>query len=187
MFDAIIQKLIEKNITALSVKTKEEACKKIQEMIPRESSIGFGWSRTLEEINILDILRNWEYNLFDRTKFPKWSPEARQMTLDGQHADFFLWSCNAITEQWQLIFWETNGNRISAIIYGPKKIILVVGKNKIVKTVEEWRERVSYVAEQIAKRLEKTVEEILCYRVIIERQRNTERIYIILVDEDLWT
>ena len=187
MFDTIIEKLTKKNISAIQVKTKEEACQKVLESIPEKSSIGFGWSRTLEHINILDMLNNWNYTVFDRKKFPKWSPEADQMALESQHADFFLWSCNAITEEWQLIFWETNGNRISAIIYGPKKVILIIGKNKIVKTVEAWFERVEYVAEQIAEKLEKTVEEILCYKVIIEKQRKAERMYVIFVDEDLWT
>ena len=46
-------------------------------------------------------------------------------------------------------------------------------------------QRVQYVAEQIAKRLEKTVEEIWCYKVIIEKQRHTERIHVIFVDEEL--
>ena len=187
MFGAIIENLTKRNIHAIQVKTKEQACQKIQEMIPLKSSLGFGWSRTLEDSKILDILRAWDYTLFDRTIFPKWSSEARQMMLNSQHADFFLWSCNAITEDWQLIFWETNGNRISSIMYGPNKIILVVGKNKIVESVEKWFERVNYVAEQIAKRLEKSVEEILCYKVIVEKQWDVNRMSLILVDENLWT
>lgn len=187
MFDSIIKRLAEKNITAIQVETKAEACQRIQEMIPEKASIWFGGSRSLEDIKILDILRAWNYQLFDRTLFPKWSPEARQMMLKGQHADFFLWSCNAITEAWQLIFWETNWNRISSIIYGPNKVILVIGKNKIVPSVEKWFERIQHVTEQIAKRLEKTAEEIRCYKLIIERQRSEWRIVVIFVNEDLWT
>lgn len=187
MFDTIIQILSKKNIHAIQVKTKEEACQKIQEMIPQKSSVGFGWSRTLEDIQILSKLKNLDYTIFDRTKFPKWSTEARQMMLNSQHADFFLWSCNAITQEWQLLFWETNWNRVSSILYGPNKVILIIWKNKIVKTLEEWFGRLQYVAEQIAKRLETPVEEIMCYKVTIERQWNKDRIFIVFVDENLWT
>lgn len=187
MFDPLIEKLAKKNITAIQVKTRDAACQKALEMIPQKSSIGFGWSRTLEDIKILDILRGWDYHLFDRTIFPKWSSEARQMMLDGQHADVFLSSCNAITQEWQLVFWETNWNRISSIMYGPSKVILIIGKNKIVENIEKWMERIQYVAEQIAKRLEKSVEEIWCYKVIIEQQRATKRIFVIFIEEDLWT
>ncbi len=187
MFESIIENLEKRNIAAMEVKTAQEAVEELKKLIPEKSSIGFGGSRTLESLEFLDVLRNWDYTLFDRTQFQKGSPEARQMMLDWQHADFFLSSCNAITEDGQLIFWETNGNRISSIIYGPSKIILIVGKNKIVKTVEEWLARTQFVAEQIAKRLEKTVEEIWCYKVIVERQWSKERLSIIFVDEDLGT
>jgi len=187
MFDRIIENLAKKNIDSIQVKTREDAIQKIEEIIPLKSSIGFGWSRSLEDIGILNVLKWWNYTLFDRTIFPKWSPEARQMMLNSQHADFFLWSCNAITQEGQLIFWETNGNRISSIIYGPNKIILIIWKNKVVENIEKWFERVNYVAEQIAKRLEKTIEDILCYKVIIEKQWHPNRMFVVFVDENLWT
>ena len=187
MFDSIIKNLAKKNIDAIQVKTREDAIQKIEKIIPLKSSIGFGWSRSLEDVGILDVLKSWDYIVFDRTIFPKWTPEAYQMMLNSQHADFFLWSCNAITQEWQLIFWETNGNRISSIIYGPNKVILIVWKNKIVENIERWFERVQYVAEQIAKRLEKSIEDIRCYKLIIEKQRLPKRMFIVFVDEDLWT
>jgi L-lactate utilization protein LutB len=71
MFNVIVQKLRERNINTIVVNNKEEACEKAHEIISKNATIGFGGSRTLEEIGILEILRSGKYKLLDRTKFPK--------------------------------------------------------------------------------------------------------------------
>lgn len=182
-----IRLLEERKFNVLEVENGEQAKEKLIELIPKWSSIWFGGSMTIENIGILDILRSEDYHLYDRKKFPKWSPEAQEMQRKWQHADFFISSCNAITESWQLFFGETNGNRISSIIYGPKKVILVIGKNKIVKNEEMSFERIEYVAWKVAEKVGKPIKEILCNKVIIERQWDPERMLLILVNQELWT
>ena len=67
--------------------------------------------------------------------------EKIKIWLKAQNADFYFASPQAITSKGEMIFLDANGNRGAAVIYGPKKIILIVGYNKLVKTLDDglWR------------------------------------------------
>ncbi len=189
-----------KNITVIPVENSKEACDKILKIIPEKASIGYGGSITLEQIGILDKIRQSDYLLYDRTKVTKYTKESYQLGHSAQHADYFLSSSNAITEDGKIVNKDRTGNRVSSLIYGPDQVIIVVGKNKIVKNLDEALNRIKNIAAPLnAKRMKLNTpcvetgkcldcpspERICCNTVIIERQFKPDRMTIILVNEDL--
>ncbi|MCL1806024.1 MAG: lactate utilization protein [Clostridiales bacterium] len=129
------------------VETKEEVPPIIREMIPEGALVGSGGSMSLAECGVMDLLRSGKYQYLDRFG-PDISPEEREQIGHKAHsADFFLCSSNAVIEDGCLYNVDGNSNRITSIVYGPKKVIMVVSVNKIVKTLEDAVYRVkSYVA-----------------------------------------
>ncbi|MBS3122240.1 lactate utilization protein [Candidatus Woesearchaeota archaeon] len=200
MFEDIINAFKKKNIDVIAVKTSEEACTKILEMIPLKSKVGYSGSMTLEKIGILNKLRNHDCVFYDRDKVTKYTKDSYQLGHLAQHADYFLSSSNAITKDGKIVNRDKTGNRVSSMIYGPEHVIIVVGKNKIVKDYDAAIERIRNVAAPMnAKRLKLNTpcvktgkcmdcllpESICCSTVIIDKQVNKERLKIILVDEEL--
>jgi len=200
MYEEIIKKFKLKNIKVISVNTKEEATKEILKLIPEKSTIGYSGSMTLEQIGILDLIRNKNYVLFDRAKITKYTKESYNLGHKAQHANYFLTSSNAITKTGEIINTDRTGNRVSSMIYGPDKVIIIVGKNKIVNTIEEGLDRIKKIAAPLnAKRLKlntpctktnkcmncNSQESICCSTVIIRRQFKKDRITIIIINENL--
>ena len=113
-----------------------EAVDTIVSLIPKEHLVSWGGSMTVTELGIKERLEKEGYHVLDRDKAA--SPEDR---IDRMRrallCDTFLGSSNAITEDGQLVNIDGAGNRVAAMIYGPKQVILVAGMNKIVKTQED--------------------------------------------------
>jgi hypothetical protein len=173
--------------------------KKALELIPENSSVGFGGSVTLEQIGILDILREREdIELLDRTQV-KDSKRLYELYARMFSCDVFLSSSNALTEKGQIVNVDGRGNRVAAITFGPKKVIIVVGKNKITSDLDAAVERIRKVAcplnvkrlkelaksSPVASTIEITEEKIWGQASIIERQLDKGRIHVIIVDESL--
>ena len=199
-----MEKLIEifknRNIVLIPVGTKEEACAKILGLIPEGSSIGYCGSQTLDQIGVLDEIRNSNYKFYDRSKVVKYTKESYELGHKAQHADFFLSGTNAITRDGKIVNKDRTGNRVSSLIYGPDHVVIVVGKNKITDNLESALERISNIAAPLnAKRMGintpcavtgkctdcNSPERICCNTVIIERQFKKDRMILIVVDEDL--
>ena len=126
--------------------TKEEALEKLLQLIPKGSKVGIAGSLTIREIGLDDALSNRGDQLADiwaRKYTPEENLAIRKQTLIS---DIFLTGSNAITEDGELINIDGMGNRVAAMIFGPKKVIVVAGINKIVKDVYEGIERVRNVA-----------------------------------------
>jgi hypothetical protein len=190
----------QKNITLIPVKNGLEACEVILKMIPQKSKIGYGGSKTLDEIGIIDKLRAGDYILYDRSKIEKYTPEFNKLNHDAQHADYFLAGSNAITEDGKIVNKDRTGNRVSSMIFGSEHIILAVGKNKLVKNLEAALKRIETIAAPAnAKRMGvktpcvitgkcedcDSPERLCCNTVIIERQFKPNRMTVILIDENL--
>lgn len=126
--------------------TKEEALEKILELIPKGSNVGIAGSISIREIGVDEAL-NKRGDQLDDIWARKYSPEEdlamRKRTLSS---DVFLTGSNAITEDGELINIDGLGNRVAAMIFGPKKVIVIAGINKIVKDVHEGVERVRNIA-----------------------------------------
>jgi hypothetical protein len=195
----LIDGLNKRNMNGYSVADRNEAVKKTLELIPSNSSVGFGGSVTLEQMGILDVLRDREdIELLDRTKV-KDSKRLYELYARMFSCDVFLSSSNAITEKGQIVNVDGRGNRVAAITFGPKKVIIIVGKNKITSDLDAAVERIRKVAcplnvkrlkelaksSPVASTIEITEEKIWGQVSIIERQLDNDRIHVIIVDESL--
>ncbi|UCE98454.1 MAG: lactate utilization protein [Dehalococcoidia bacterium] len=196
----VIKSLERNNIPAIYIKTKEEAVEKALSLIPKGSKVGHGGSLTLKQIGIIDALRAGDFRFIDFTK-PEINQEEREKLFkESLLADVFLMSTNALTLDGKLVNIDGNGNRVAALSYGPSKVIIVAGVNKIVVDYEAAIQRIkNYVTPIHAKRRDRPlpcaetgscvdcrVELRSCNIVtIIEHQRRTDRITVIICGEEL--
>lgn len=195
----LIDQLKKRHMNGYYCSTKEDALNLALSMMPEGSSVSWGGSESIKEIGLLDTLYEKNtYTLYDRAKA---SPtEADEMVRKSYFADFYLMSSNAITLNGELINIDGTGNRVSALIFGPKKVIIVIGMNKVVPNVEAGMGRIKNIAcPQNALRLHKQTPcgikgvcgdclspDCMCMHTVITRNsRDTERIHIILVGESL--
>lgn len=138
--ERVIENLSKNKIKAKYFGTKEEAKEEILKEISPEMKIGIGGSMTIKEMQIYEAIDqeinpvywHWMVEPKERpTIFPK-----------AQYADLYLASSNALTEEGELINIDGVGNRVSSMFFGPKKVILVCGTNKIVKDYEAGINRI---------------------------------------------
>ncbi|MBQ7573977.1 MAG: lactate utilization protein [Clostridia bacterium] len=144
--------LEERQYDPIFAKDKDEARKIVMDMIPEGAKIAVGGSVTLNETGILDEIRSDKYNFIDRYNTKSFE-EMLDKYREGYYADVFVSSTNAITMQGQLVNIDCTGNRTSQIVFGPKKVIIVAGANKIVENVEEGIKRAKSVAPMNARRI----------------------------------
>lgn len=150
VINSIIAKTIEnleKNgIKGVFVPSGKEAKALLATLLVPGESIGVGGSVTLDQIGAFDVIRDPKYNFIDRYE-KGLSPEASyQRRKDCAMAEAFVCSSNAITETGLLYNVDGTGNRISAIAFGPKKVIVIAGYNKIVPTIEDAIVRVKKIS-----------------------------------------
>ena len=138
----VIESLQKNNMTALYVKTKEEALNTVLSLIPEGSMVGFGGSLSLDQIGVKDVLRAGNYYFIDRNAQGLSAGEATQLQKDSLLADIFLMSTNALTMDGKLVNIDGVGNRVAALSFGPDKVIVVAGINKIVPDVKEALRRI---------------------------------------------
>ena len=202
--DEIIKNTIEalnnNNMSAKLVETCDDARELVMSMINKDDIIGAGGSMTLDECKIRAELREKEYNFLDwflpETPMEK-KNEVMQRSLT---CDVFLTSTNTLTMDGKLYNVDGRGNRVAAMVYGPKKVIVVTGKNKIVKNMQEAKERIETVAAPVnAKKLNRNTgcrktgycvdcsskERICRHYLITDKQKEENRINVIIVNEDL--
>ncbi len=129
--EQVVKNLKSINIDAYFVSSKEEALKKALEIIPQESSISWGGSVSIESIGLKEAVRNGNYKVLDREK-AKTLEEKHEIMHQALSSDFFLTSCNAISEDGVLVNIDGVANRLAAICYGPKHVLMIVGINKVV-------------------------------------------------------
>ena len=204
----VINALRKNRMLADYVSTKEEVVPLVKSLIQKGSAIATGGSRTLDETGVTDLLRSGDYIFYDRNN-PVLSPDEKaEMTAKGATADVYLCSSNAITEQGVLYNVDGFSNRVAAIANGPKKVIMVVGINKIVPDLDAAIRRVKTIAAPLnTKRLNcdtyclktgvcmgadggmtdgcHSPARICCSYLISAQQRVENRIHVILVGENL--
>ena len=138
-----IVKTLEKNLfTATYVQNREAATAKLLELIPTSATIGFGGSVTLAQLGIIAKLEERGNPVLNYMK-PGLTPEEMR-AIRRQHllSDVFLSGTNAVTLDGKLVNVDATGNRVGAMLFGPEKVIIVVGINKIVCDVAEAEKRV---------------------------------------------
>lgn len=127
------------------VKDPYEANQIILDLISPKDLVGFGDSLTLKQLGIKKILKERGNILLD-TIIERSIEQKIDVMRKTLHSDVFLTGCNAITLEGELINTDGAGNRVAAMIFGPKKVIVVVGENKIVKDSKEAIERIRKIA-----------------------------------------
>lgn len=142
----IIKNLNKRNMEGFYFNSSKEAVAYIMQMIESDSVIAYGGSMTLKETNMLDTLRaSDKVHLIDRD-FAKDSTEKHQMQLDSFQADYYFMSTNAVTINGELVNIDASGNRVAALIFGPKYVIIMAGMNKIVNDLDSAVKRIQNFA-----------------------------------------
>ena len=131
----MIKNLNRRNMEAFYCPTAEEAVKKVSELIADGSSVTWGGSMTVRDLGIPDMLRRrGTLEVLDRDLVE--GEAVHDIYLRAFTADVYLTSANAISEDGVIVNVDGNGNRVAAITWGPKKVIFIIGMNKVAQTVE---------------------------------------------------
>jgi len=125
------------------------AFNEIMGRIPKAACIGLGDSLTLKEIGVITALENGSYNFLNPWKKGITRPESLALRRKALTSDIFLTGTNAVTLDGKLVSIDGLGNRVAGMIFGPLKVVVAVGANKIVATVEEAIARVKNIAAPI--------------------------------------
>ncbi len=200
--EEIIRNLKKRNIDGTYFEKTEQAMASILKMIPDGSVVGLGGSESIIESGLVDALRKKDIRLLDRYKEGVGKEEVWEMRKQGMLADIYVASSNAVTLDGKLVNMDGIGNRVAAMIFGPDKVILLVGMNKVVKNVEEAVARIkNCVAPRNAIRVNINTpcskkgfcqephcappHRICSHLVILESSMFPDRIKLFLVGEEL--
>jgi len=192
----VIKGLGTRNMTGYYAANKEEALAKALELIAEGSSVTMGGCMSAHEIGLVDALKSGNYQFIDRDNYP----DPREAMLAAYDADVFLASANAITEDGIMVNIDGNSNRVSAIAQGPRRVVFIVGMNKVCDDLDGAMKRARNVAAPInAQRFGlstpcaktgscfdcKSADTICCQFLITRFSRHEGRIHVILVNDNL--
>jgi hypothetical protein len=141
-----IQELIERfednNIAAVYVNDKRAAFETIMGMIPKHCTVGFGDSLTVRQIGVVEALEKGDYTFLNPWKPGATVEEGIRLKKRALVSDVFVTGTNAVTLDGKIVNVDGLGNRVAAMLFGPAKVILVVGINKIVANLDEAFKRI---------------------------------------------
>lgn len=204
----VTQRHIEKTLENLKknrmngyfAENQEEMMKILSTLCEKGSTVSVGGSMTLFETGIIDWLRNQDFEFFDRYAEGLTKEEITEIYRKSFGANCYFTSTNALTEEGELVNIDGTGNRVASMIYGPDKVIVIAGINKLVKDEAAAYERLrNFAAPANSVRLNRKTpcaitgqcsncqspERICASYVTIRRQMNPDRIHVILVNENL--
>lgn len=212
IIDYTIETLKKNKMDGFYCETSEKAVELVESLIEEGSTIACGGSVSLKESKILDLIKSDKYNFLDRDEPGLTRDEVNDLHRQTlKEADFYFASSNAVTEDGILYNVDGNSNRVSAIAFGPKNVILVCGYNKIVKDLNSAIKRVKTIAApKNTKRLNSNTycaktgkcvslknkeslmsdgcssdDRICCNYLVSAQQRHQSRIKVIIVGEEL--
>lgn len=180
-----------------TAKDKNEAFELSKSYIKPGMSIGLGGSTSVSDIGLLEHLVNKEdITLFNQYESGISMEENLKRRREGMITDLYVTGTNALTKDGKLVNADGSGNRVAAMIFGPKNVLVIVGKNKIVETLEDGFSRVIDVAavKNIDRMNNKAIEMGKTPRHNLENIANKfsyikadekDRIILILVDDEL--
>lgn len=192
----VIKGLESRNMSGYWAESKKEALDLALSLIPEGSTVTMGGSVSAHEIGLVDALKKGNYNFIDRNA----CADKRAAMLAAYDADVFLASANAITEDGIMVNIDGNSNRVSAIAQGPRKVVFIVGMNKVCPDPDTAMKRARNVAAPInAQRFGlntpccktgacmdcKSPDTICCQFLITRFSRHKDRIHVILVNGNL--
>jgi len=204
--DKAIKSLERNNFQTTLLERKEDIVPYLGRTIEKGSSVSMGGCMTVIEAGGLELLRNGDYDFLDRA-----APGAdiRDIYIRSFDVDYYLASANAITENGELLFIDGNGNRVAAVTYGPRRVIIIASTDKICKDIDDAVLRMKTVAcpkntvrlsldtpcrkdgkcfavkenEIDTKRTYRCKNSICNFNLIVSGQRQKGRISVILVND----
>ena len=195
--ETVIKGLKTRNMTGWYASSREEALDIALGLIPEGSSVTMGGAMSAHEIGLVDALKNGNYRFIDRDAYE----DKRAAMLAAYDADVFLSGVNAMTSDGILVNIDGNANRVSAIAQGPRKVIFIVGMNKVCGAdLDSAMKRARNIAAPVnAQRFGlstpctktgtcmdcKSPDTICCQFLITRYSRHTDRIHVILVNDSL--
>ncbi|NLI32300.1 MAG: lactate utilization protein [Deltaproteobacteria bacterium] len=175
----------------------------LEEVLPKlgAKSVSWGGSMTFPATGLYEVLKKSAdmevLDTYDRSLPPEMMIERRRQAL---LVDLFITGTNAVTETGKLVNLDMIGNRVAGITFGPRHVIILVGRNKIVPELEDAMFRIkNYAAPINSMRLDKKTpcaatsfceeckspDRICNYWAITEKSYPKGRIKIVLINEDL--
>jgi L-lactate utilization protein LutB len=200
LFDTTVESLKKHGFEAYVCASKEDAAKKIMEVAAAVTSVGIAGTHTVRALGVVPLLEKAGKTMYDHWQFKVGTPEELQCRRDQMHADLFLSSVNALTMTGEIVNRDGCGNRTNSMTFGPRQVILVAGRNKIVPDLDAAIGRIEEVAAPIrAMSLNRKTpcvstgmcmdcdspERICRVTSIIHRKPMLTSIMVLIVDEEL--
>lgn len=204
MYDLKIERLkkaLERNnMTCEVFNTEEELHDYFKTIFKDQKVVAVGGSMSLDEMHVLDLVRASDVKFLDRYAKGLNKEKINAIHHEAFNADIYLTSTNAMTTDGCLYNIDGNGNRVAAMIYGPKDVYVVVGVNKIFESEEEAIDHIKNVsAPANAIRLHRQTgcavagkcvncmsdQRICASYVKLARQGNKDRIHVIIMRQEL--
>lgn len=197
--EILVKNLKSRHFDAVYCATKEEALQQALARIPEGATVGWGGAKSAAEIGLLDAVRKGEYIAIDRDTAPT-KADFDANTRKAITADVFISGANALALTGEMVNIDGLGNRVAAVIYGAKEVLVIAGMNKVCDTLDDALRRARTVAAPMNEQrflgdtpCTKTgvcadckSEACICNHIVITRHgRPTGRIKFILVGEDL--
>lgn len=196
----LVKNLKSRHFDAYYCATKADALAKALELIPEGSTVGWGGVMSAHEIGLIEALHRGNYRPIDRDLSN--TLQERELAMkEAAFADVYLTSANGLSMDGEMVNIDGTGNRLAAICYGPKEILVIAGMNKVVDTLEDAITRARTVAAPVNKQrfldqaspcavtgtcADCKAEGCICNQILITRHcRPVGRIKYILVGEDL--
>ncbi len=179
--------------------SSKEAVEFVLELIPENESVGIGGSMTVTGLELDKKLQQKGVTVYSHSLV---SPELKNKVYQlANSADWYLSSTNALTESGDFVNIDGSANRISALCFGVKKVIYVLGVNKITPDIESAISRVRNVAAPLnTRRLNKNTPcatsgeccycdspDCICNATLISHHptRYQEKVYVVIINENL--
>ena len=141
----VVSALVRRGFEAYYCENRENAVEKVMELVPKGVSVSWGGSATIQELKLPDRFHAGDYTVLDRDRTS--SPEERMAVMrKALTCDTFITGVNAISEDGQLVNIDALGNRVAAMAFGPRSVVVIAGVNKITKTLEDAIKRARTVA-----------------------------------------
>lgn len=198
--EVLSKRLEEKQFKVSIVDSSEELLGLVKNIIPNRAIVALGGSKSIQECGLLDELSKMDIDLIDRYKQGISKEEAAELLRQGLLSDYFITSSNAVSMDGALYNIDGTGNRVAAMIFGPRNVLLICGLNKICNDEYEAISRVRNIAAPAnAIRLNKdapctklgycvncnSAQRICSSFVKIDRSHIKDRIHVIFVKEEL--
>ena len=133
---SVAEALEKRGFEAYYFETAEAAREKALELIAPDALVGYGGSVTINALGLKEALRERGNKMLERDLAADFM-EKKKLDREALFSDWYMMSANAVTEDGQLVNIDGMGNRVAALIYGPSNVLVAVGMNKVVKTLDD--------------------------------------------------